>query len=506
MLSGMGKSKWLVAVALFACCVAPTFISYQPYRYEWDDAGYLYRDVAASQAFWSGHRRALKEAMVSIRPPAMTLLGLPWGSLTSWDAAGKCFVSLAAVISLLVALCLYLLLRIGVKPLYLVVASVCVFASLGPYWSGADAHGVATGYMSDSLLAWTSLAAALLVPYEWRMPRPTFRGAIARGILWGAILSFGIMTKISFFYFVALIVPALFLIRLYHDGLRGAFASLIGFSCSSILPAIYLLKYGKPAFANAKASSFGQTANYYYHPLSQFLGDNLRAAPGMALFVVFTAAALIYLVIKKPGTLWGAEFLALLIMLGYAIVPLLSTNREIRFEFPAIVALPFLTAVLLSGPKCSPSGRYAALAAGLVFCALFAAGIPTRHRADRQSISRCDAVLAQAAKCHAKRIMLATDSPTLNFDLLNVDIDISGAQGSIIPSTMANQIMFGVPLEEDYRFMSDYDQIVFQDREALSPPFTNQRVPEYERYFQQQGLVPTRIGQDLSVYSLRCRP
>lgn len=506
MLNRLGKSKWPVAVALFAFCVAPTFISYQPYLYEWDDAGYLYRAVAASQAFWSGNRHALKEAMVSIRPPAMTLLGLPWGTLASWDAAGKCFVSLAAVIALLAALCLYLLLRLGVKPLYLVVASVCLVASIGPYPQGAEAHLAATAFMSDSLLAWMSLAAVLLIPYEARVPCPSIRAAVVRGILWGAILSLGVMTKLNFLYFIVLIVPTLFLIRLYHGALRSAFASLVAFSCWSAPAAIYLARWGQPAFANAKASSFGRTADFYYIPLSQFLADTIRASPGMVLSIVFTAAALIYLVIKRRRTLWGADFLALLIMIGFAIIAFAAPNKQIRYAFPAIVAVPFLTGILMSGKEPSASRRYAALAAGLVFCALLAAGVPMRHRANRQSISRCDAVLAQAAKCHALRVMLATDSPTLNYDLLNLDIDISRLQASIIPATMANQVLYGLPIETDFRFMSDYDQVVFQDREALSPPFTNQRVSEYERYFQQHGFVPIKIADDLNVYSIQCRP
>ena len=83
MLNRLGKSTWPVAVCTL-CFLrgCPTFISYQPYLYEWDDAGYLYRAIAASQAFWSENRHGLKEAMVSIRPPAMTfftVLGLPWG-------------------------------------------------------------------------------------------------------------------------------------------------------------------------------------------------------------------------------------------------------------------------------------------------------------------------------------------------------------------------------------------------------------------------------------------
>jgi len=62
----------------------------------------------------------------------MTLLGLPWGPLASWDSAGKCFITLAALISTLAAISFYLLLRIGVKRLFLIGASACMWLSLGP--------------------------------------------------------------------------------------------------------------------------------------------------------------------------------------------------------------------------------------------------------------------------------------------------------------------------------------------------------------------------------------
>src|ERR1700720_312664 len=166
------KSKWLVVAALFAFSVAPTFISYQPYLFTWEDANYLQRAIAVSRTFWSGDVHGVGRAMVESHPPAMTLLGLPWGPLASWDAAGNCFITLAAVISLLAALCLYLLLRIGVKPFFLVLASVCVLASIGPYPRGSPVHFAATAFMADALLAWTTLAAVLLVPYEARTPCP----------------------------------------------------------------------------------------------------------------------------------------------------------------------------------------------------------------------------------------------------------------------------------------------------------------------------------------------
>ena len=143
MLGVLDRYKWLLVGALFAFCVAPTFISYQPYPFsEWDDSFYLRQSIEVSRAFWSGSVHGLG-AMVGIRPPAMALLGLPWGRLASWDAAGECFISLAAVTALLAALCLYLLLRIGVKPFFLLTASVCVLASIGPYPARAGAISAA---------------------------------------------------------------------------------------------------------------------------------------------------------------------------------------------------------------------------------------------------------------------------------------------------------------------------------------------------------------------------
>ena len=506
MIKLLGKSKWLVAGALFAFCVAPTFVSYQPYLFRWDDSDYLRRSIAVSRAFWSGNVHGLGAAMVSIRPPAMTLLGLPWGPLASWDAAGKCFITLAAMISLLAALCLYLLLRIGVKPFFLIVASVCVVASIGPFQRGGTVHAVATGFMADSLFAWTSLAAVLLIPYEARTDCPSMRGAVLRGVLWASILSLGAMTKLDFLYFVVLIVPTLLLIRLHHGGLRSALAALIAFGCWSAPSAFYLVRWGRAAFANAKASSFGGIAHYGYRPLYQFLGDTIRESPGMALSFALTAGALMYLVIKKRASLWGTDVLALLFMIGFGIIVLSAPVKMIRYAFPAIVALPFLTAILMSGKGYSVRGPSAALAAGLVFCGLLAAGVPTRHRANRQSLSRCDAVLAQAAGCNAQRIILATDSPTLNQDLMDLALEVSPKGPSVKVGTLSFQAISGVPIEADFRAMSQADEVVFQDRDALSPPFTNQRVPEYERYVRQVGYVPIRVGVDVSVYSKRCGP
>jgi len=499
-----GKWKWWVAAALFALCVAPTFISYLPYRFGWDDSDYLQHSIAVSRAFWSGDKHGLRVAMVSNRLPAMELLGLPWGRMTSWEAASKCFITLAAETSLLAALSLYLLLRSGVKPFFLVVASVCVVASMGPYPPGSFVHAKATNFMVDSLFAWTALAALLLIPYEARVHCLSVRGAVLRGILWGSILSFGAITKMNFLYFVVLIVPVLFFLKFHHEGLRGALAALIACGCCLAPSALYLLRWGHDAFYLAKISSFGWLASFYQVPLLQFVGHAVRGSPGLALSCTLTAATLLYLAIKGRLMQSLPDFLALMIIIGFGIIVLSSPNRDIRFEFPVIVALPFLTAVLMSGNGQSVPGPFARLAAGLAFCVLLVASIPTGHRADRQFLSRPDAVLALSFRCNAKHIVLATDSPTLNTNLMALAREFSESGASF--SSLVNGAIEGVPIEEQFRTINESDYVVFQDGDALSPPFKNQRAPEYERYVRQSGFVPIRVGDDISVYSVSCRP
>ena len=502
-----GTTNWLI-VALFSLCAGSTFISYRPYQFNgWDDAEYFGRSIAASRAFWSGDIEGLHAAVVSIRPPAMTLLGLPWGRLESWDSAGKCFITLGALISILAGISFYLLQRIGVKRLLLICASACVGLSLGPLpadlgpFPPDDAHQAACGFMADSLIAWTALAAILLIPYETRRDCLTTRSSILRGALWGTILSLGVMTKLNFLYFVALIIPVLVFVRLRRNGLRSASWSLLTCACCAAPSAFYLFRFGRPAFGNAKASSFGALAEFYRRPLLQFLSDTFRESPGMAFSLLLTAAVIVYLAVRGRLLKSWPDFIALLIMIGFAIIVFAAPNKQIRYAFPAIVALPFLAAILASGEEI-PTPRWpATLAAGIVFCGLLVAAFPMRHRPDWHSLDKSNAVLAAADRWNAKRIVLATDSPTLNGYLMLLATLFSSE--SFSTGTLAYRAVFGKPIESDLRILRGADLVVFQDGSELEPPFSNQRVPEYEQYLQRMGNTSTRIIGDLYGYRVQ---
>ena len=516
MLDVLAKWKTWWAAAIFALCVAPTFISYRPYLFRWDDSDYLWRSILVSQGVWTRNLHKIGAGMVSIRPPAMTLLGLPWGAVTSWDAASRCFITLGWMTALFAALCLYLLLRISVKPFYLIVASACVLVSVGPYpaaWVAPSSptgpfstHAPATAFLADALFTWITLAALLLIPYEARTYAPSVAGAITRGILWGVIFSSGAMTKASFFYFIVAIVPILLVIRFRHAGWRNASAALAALVVSSAPAVIYWLRWGRLAWENAKGSSFGATAALFHISFWHFVGSTLRNSPGLVPSLGLAVAGLTLAATKKRTVVRGSDFVAMLIMMGFGAVVLVSVNREIRFALPVIVATPFLVGLLLSGEGGATGGRPALLATAFVFCSLAVAALPMWHRADRKSLSRCDLVLAESARCGAQRILLATDSPTLNLNQMKLAIAASTSQPSLEADTLAYRALANLPLAEDFSTILESDEVVFQDKDVLSPPYTNQRVSEYEQYTRQLSRSgPIHVGEDVSVYPLRCR-
>jgi len=84
--------------------------------------------------------------------------------------------------------------------------------------------------------------------------------------------------------------------------------------------------------------------------------------------------------------------------------------------------------------------------------------------------------------------------------------EVSASGASVIVGTLAHATRSGMPIEEDFHRISEQDLVVFQDKDALYPPFANERVSDYERYIRQGRYVPIRVGGDLTVYLLRCRP
>ena len=485
---------------VFALCVAATLLSQKPYTFTWDDADYLSRSIAVSKAFWSADWGLLARVVPGIRPPFMTMLGLPWGPLSCWDMVGKCFLTLAALESLYVALSLLLLLRIGLSPGFLAIGSLCLFAALGPYPAKSVAHQYSTAFMADSFFAWNCLAAVLLIPYEERYPSHSRGDSIRRGLLWGAIATGGAITKASSLYFLGLILPILFAIRWRHSGRSPSWIALVSLIVATSPVILYWLVFGLPALMNGWAASFGRDAPFYHVPFLSFVRFNLKNAPGMLLTVGLAGLVLARVAQKPREGLRGPRLWPLAIMLVYSALALLSSNREIRYLFPGLVSLPYLLLALLdSGEGAGCSRKTSRLAASLVFGFLLVASLPTRYRADRKSFAICEAVGRQAVQLRAGRVLLASDSPSLNLALFEAYVGYSYAAPPFQVDSLA--CTFGPPIEDDFRKIDQSDVLVIQNKERLNPPWTNTRVPQFEEYVQALG-GRTTVVNGVSLYSI----
>ena len=487
----------------FALSVAPTLVSYMPYAFRWDDADYLWRSIKVTQAFWSGNRHELVSGMVSIRPPVMTLLGIPWGPLASWDAAGKCFLTLNTLSAVCAACCLFLLLRIQMRPLYFVMASACVFVSLGPCPPSAFSHFFATGFMADSLFGWNAFAALLLIPYEAKSHGSSTMDDLVRGALWGLIFSLGAITKVSFLYFIVLIIPILLMIRFRQSGPQRTLWSLISLMACSLPVIFYWLRYGLPALRNGWAASFGHDAPLLHISFSEFLSRTVRASPGLLLFGLVVTTGFVYIIARRRGQLWGTSGIPLFITVGFCAIALASSNRQLRFSFVALIALPYLIGLLISDKENLLSRGAAVSAALAVFCFLVAVGIPMLHRANRQCIEKSEVVIAEAVASNAKRVLLATDSSSLNGDLMHVALAVSPSLPPIETSSLAWSAAAGRPIEDDFRKIGESDLVVFQSQEEQGVPVTNQRVADYEQYIRQHfGDAPIKVVNDIRIYRI----
>jgi hypothetical protein len=355
--------------------------------------------------------------------------------------------------------------------------------------------------MADSLFAWTAFAAMLLIPYETKIHNPSTTSSVLRGALWGMIFSLGAITKASFLYFIVLIVPVLLMIRIRRCGLRSALVSLILLVACSLPATIYWLRFGLQALTNGWSASFGKAAPLYNVPFLVMLTGVIRDAPGMLLFGLFVIAGGVYAIAKRRNIEAKTTLMPLLFTVVFCAISLASSNRQLRYSFVGFVALPFLLAILMPGKEYVVSCRAASTVTILAFCFMGAAAVPMLHRADSRCLVGSQAVLAQAVESGAKRILLATDSSTLNINLMHVASAVSPSRPDVETNDLAWSASFGHPIEDDFREIDRSDLVVFQNEKALDFAFTNLRVSEYEQYTQKRfGSMPFKVVGGIRIY------
>jgi len=249
---------------LFSCiiyCVSlliliPTIISYTPPPPRWDETSYLYRAVSFAVYIWHGNFKLALDSVTHVNAsPLMGFMGAPWGFVKNilWLVNLTTF-NLTLITLLCIVFCFYLLVRLKVPSILVFLSSLSV---------AFNTISIPCEYFSDELLAWIVLAILLItileISYEERTPRERFIFAA----LYGFIIGFGTLTKISFGYFAVTSMLVCLSYKLFKNGwahTRNFFLTTLLFA----LPALSLLAFSLQEQINyARYVNSHQIAQYY---------------------------------------------------------------------------------------------------------------------------------------------------------------------------------------------------------------------------------------------------
>ena len=86
---------------------------------------------------------------------------------------------------------------------------------------------------------------------------------------------------------------------------------------------------------------------------------------------------------------------------------------------------------------------------------------------------------------------------------MKIAFDVSSPQPSVELDSLTWRAATGEPIEKELNVIRESDLVVFQNNEALDPPFSNERKSDYEKYTQQlAGNIPAKIVDGISFYEI----
>lgn len=446
--------RW-VLLATFLILVSPTVISYSPYPLSWDESYYLGRVICTNQAAYRFSMSALKECLAgTLKGPIMGFVNLPWGPVGGTERGiGLSFIGLTILIWILVVLTYRVCLRGGIPtgPLLLAAVTICLSPLL---------RASAGAMMTDTLLGWCVALGLLLIPLEYARCATGFAPSVWRGLLWSLVINVGMLSKVTFAFFLCLIGVVLIAVRERYSGeypLRCAFGS----SILGSLPAIIIWRYNGLIFLNVAAMSAWGLAKYWSIPgmtasgyVKRYLFQlGLALIPLAVLSVLFIRG----IIIEKQRRL--GRILPVLIILLYLGVAARSQNRDPRFTIPVMIALPLCLAwtTTKSAPRDTPAGSLiVALVVGALFC------IPMVRRPDIAPINSAGDLLTRLQNSGVKpvRVIIATDGFAYNIDTFLLARQLRNLR-AIQLDTLVYDAAKGHKVDEGFRRIDAADYVLF---------------------------------------------
>ena len=494
--------EWICLFA-FVGLVSPTVINYAPYALAQDESYYLHRMVCVNHAVYDFSLSRLDECLSSThKGPIMEVVNLPWGRAGGTERGiGLAFVSLALFIWILVLATCLTCLRGGIPPGPLLLAGAAIYFT--PFLRASGG-----AMMTDILLGWCVALALMLIPLEYNNPQKDLWSGILRGLLWGLAFDIGMLSKVTFAFFLSAIFVAVVGIRERYSGewpLRHAVAGCVLGAIPCILIWYF---YGLNFLRFALAAAWGRLAPVWGVPgmtaggyLRRYFGHlGLSIIPLSLLLVLFVRGMIIDNQ-RRMGRL-----LPIGIILGYLGIAAMSKNRDPRFAIPVMIAMPI--ALAWTSPRKESAMK---VGAAPVVAALFAVtlfSIPMAGKPETAPVRRAGELLRTLYQGQPIWVVIATDGPQFNIETLQLARQLGG--DSLRPENVGTLVYDAInerTLDQGLRSIDASDYVLFL--KPGSPPASDwawSRVyaRDYRAYCEKVGiLMDAKISPDVDVFKIR---
>jgi hypothetical protein len=352
----------------------------------------------------------------------------------------------------------------------------------------------------------------MLIPLEYSRPSQGIWPSILRGLLWSVAVNVGMLSKVTFLFFLVVVGMALLMIRTDHSGerpVRCAFAAFL----FGALPTIIIWRfYGMNFMRFAVFAAWSGGANLWNVPGMTPVGYVRRyvAQLGLALVPLLVLLALFVrgLLIEKQLRL--ARLLPIGIILLYLGIAAKSHNRDPRFTIPVMIAMPLCLAWTSIRKESKPVvvGRAPLLTALLVGTLL---ALPMIVRPQVAPIRRAGDLLRylcqeNSVQGQPTRIVIATDGPDFNIDtfLLAERLRRDNLQPAGL-DTLVYDAINKRSLEEGFRRIDAADYVLFLRSDHIpGADWARVYAQDYRAHCEKFGtLMDAQTSADLDVFKIR---
>lgn len=408
---GIKSSAYLWLAPLLLLIFAPIAVSPASLRPAWDEIFFLHNGVCVAHAVAHHSLKALDGCLGEMaKSPVMAFLLVPGGDMQG-DPTKLVIAPFVLALTCFsqVMLLGYLGLRARISPLALVLAALAGMLCRPLRNNGAP-------FMVDGLFSLVVANLILMMIVEARSPSRDRAQAAWDGFLWAAILSLGMLCKVTFGFFAVFATPVAVILSCRKAGWRLTAIKAAVATVLSLPAGIMMLRYGHLYWNHAAEASFGTLSTFYDDHLSRFafIRETLTTIrPLLAAVVIFLIWIVLGLRKKRPAP--GVAAYGVAIVIAYFLLSSGSPNKDPRFFWPVWVTLPFCLAAMVPVEPVPDLRRRMGTTVPVLLAVALA--LQNLGRFDFQGINEAVDALHSLPDGPAS-VEIATDEPAFNIESL----------------------------------------------------------------------------------------